>query len=132
VIASWNCATIAPRLLTGTISAMYSGTTVDAKPMPRPMTSRATVSTPRVGAAAARIAPTTNTTADSAMIRRRGRRGRQPARRERTDQRAQRDGADHDPDAGCHPGDRGGDPDVHLVRVALIVLGGHEGHPYPP
>jgi hypothetical protein len=74
VIASWNSATIAPRLLTGTISAMYSGTTVDAKPMPRPMTSRATISTPRVGAAAARIAPTTNTTADSAMIRRRGRR----------------------------------------------------------
>ncbi len=63
VMASWLKLTRAPRTFGGAVSPMYSGTTMDADPTARPITTRAATSTPKLGENAASSTPATNSAA---------------------------------------------------------------------
>jgi hypothetical protein len=61
-IISWFSDETAPRISVGAISDRYSGTTSAADPTARPITKRAAISTPVLGAVAATSAPTVKVT----------------------------------------------------------------------
>jgi hypothetical protein len=71
VIMSWFNDTNSPRLAAGAISAMYSGTIIEASPTPSPSRKRATTRTPTFGETAATMAPAANTRAASRAVGRR-------------------------------------------------------------
>ena len=71
VMASWLKLTSAPRYFGGAASPMYMGTTIDADPTARPMTTRAPRSTTNTGEKAAPSTPTTNTAAVTRIVGRR-------------------------------------------------------------
>jgi hypothetical protein len=71
LIASWLKLTSAPRYLGGAASPMYMGTTIDAEPTARPMTTRAPSRNPNTGENAAQSTPTTKTAAVTRIVGRR-------------------------------------------------------------